>query len=86
MESNGTVEIKRADDDQLRQLIALTRRGLNLHDKIVKLSLARERQLLKNFSASERKTLVDFLSRMHAQVVDADLASRRRRGGSERSR
>jgi DNA-binding MarR family transcriptional regulator len=86
MELNGTVEIKRADDDQLRQLIALTHRGLNLHDRIVKLSLARERQLLKNFSTSERKTLVDFLSRMHAQVVDADLASRRRRGGTERSR
>jgi DNA-binding MarR family transcriptional regulator len=86
MVSNGTVEIKRADDDQLRQLIALTRKGLNLHDRIVKLSLARERQLLKDFSASERKTLVDFLSRMHAQVVDADLASKRRGGGSERSR
>ena len=62
--------VQRTDDDQYRQLIALTRKGLNLHDRIVKLSLERERQLLKGFSAAERKLLINFLSRMHAQVVD----------------
>ena len=67
-----------ADDDQYRQLIALTRKGLNLHDRIVRLSLEREQQLLKSFSAAERKTLINFLSRMHAQVVDANVTGKRR--------
>ena len=67
MKKIGIVE---ADEDQYRQLIALTRKGLAVHDRIVKLSLEREQQLLKNFSAAERKLLINFLSRMHAQVVD----------------
>jgi DNA-binding MarR family transcriptional regulator len=71
MKSAGIVDVQRGDNDQIRQSIALTRKGLNLHDRIVKLSLARERQLLKGFSAAERTTLINFLSRMHAQVVDS---------------
>ncbi len=78
MKSSGVVEVRWADDDRYRQLIALTRKGLALHDRMVKLSLQRERQLLKNFSAAERKTLIDFLSRMHAQVVDANVPGKRR--------
>jgi len=78
MKSNGIVEVQRTDDDQSRQLIALTRKGLKLHDQIVKLSLAREQQLLKNFSAAERKMLVNFLSRMHARVVDTNVTGKRR--------
>jgi len=69
MKAAGLVDLQRGDDP--RQSIALTRKGLALHDRIVKVSLARERQLLKGFSAAERKQLIAFLSRMHAQVVDA---------------
>ncbi len=78
MKSNGIVEVQRTGDEQSRQLIALTRKGLNLHDRVVKLSLARERQLLKSFSAAERKLLINFLSRMHAQVVDTGVSGKRR--------
>ncbi len=78
MKSNGIVDVQRTDDDQSRQLIALTRKGLNLHDRIVKLSLERERQLLKGFSAAERKLLINFLSRMHTQVVDTNATETRR--------
>ena len=70
MQAAGIVDLQRKDDP--RQSIALTRKGLALHDRIVKVSLARERQLLKSFSAAERKLLINFLSRMHAQVVDTD--------------
>ena len=70
MKKAGIVDLQRARRSP-RQSIALTRKGLALHDRIVKLSLARERQLLKVFSAAERKQLINFLSRMHAQVVDA---------------
>ena len=68
MKKLGIVE---ADEDQYRQLIALTRKGLSLHDRIVKVSLEREQHLLEGFSAAERKLLINFLARMHAQVVDA---------------
>jgi len=71
MKANGLVEIRR--DEQSRQLIALTRKGLNLHDRIVTLSLQREQRLLDTFSAFERKMLIRFLSRMHAQVLDNEL-------------
>jgi DNA-binding MarR family transcriptional regulator len=78
MKKIGIVDVHWADDDQYRQLIALTRNGLTLHDRIVKLSLQREQQLLKNFSAAERKMLINFLSRMHAQVVDTNVTGKRR--------
>jgi DNA-binding MarR family transcriptional regulator len=74
----GIVDVQWADEDQHRQLIALTRKGLILHDRIVKFSLQREQQLLKSFSAAERKMLINFLSRMHAQVVDANVTGKRR--------
>ena len=77
MKLNGIVDVHWADDDQYRQLIALTRKGLILHDRIVKFSLQREQQLLKSFSAAERKMLINFLSRMHAQVVDANVTAKR---------
>ncbi len=73
MKAAGIVDLQRdGGDDQVRQSIALTRKGLKLHDRIVKISLARERQLLRGFSAAERKLLINFLSRMHAQVVDTN--------------
>jgi DNA-binding MarR family transcriptional regulator len=78
MKSSGIVEVKR--DDQSRQLVALTRKGLNLHDRIVKISLEREQRLLGSFSVFERKMLVSFLSRMHAQVLlDAEAEQKKRR-------
>ena len=78
MKSIGIVDVHWAADDQVRQSIALTRKGLILHDRIAKLSLEREQQLLKGFSAAERKMLISFLSRMHAQVVDANVTAKRR--------
>ena len=82
MKSKRIVEIRQIDEEQSRHLVALTRIGLKLHDSIVKLSLAREQQLLRNFSMAERKILLNFLSRMHAQVIDDDLSPKRTRGAT----
>lgn len=78
MKKIGIVDVHSADDDRHRQSIALTRKGLSLHDRIVKLSLEREQQLLKNFSPAERKMLIHFLSRMHEHVVDTSATGKRR--------
>jgi len=68
MKKAGIVE---TDQGQYRRPIALTRKGLALHDRIVVISRERERRLLEDFSAAERRQLINFLSRMHARVVDA---------------
>jgi DNA-binding MarR family transcriptional regulator len=77
--SRSVSEMKKAGivqtgEDQYRRAIALTRKGLALHDRIVRVSIQRERDLLKGFSSSERRQLIDFLARMHSQVVDARAA------------
>ncbi len=68
----GLVEVRPDAADQRKQVIALTRRGVALHDQIVKLAIARERKLLEGFSASERKTLLAFLIRLQAQIAAAN--------------
>ena len=70
---SGLIEVRPDAADQRRQVIALTRKGIALHDKIVKLAIAREQKLLEGFSASERKTLLGFLIRLQAQVGAANL-------------
>ncbi|MGA8290973.1 MAG: hypothetical protein WB820_00420, partial [Rhodoplanes sp.] len=70
---SGLIEVRPDAADQRRQVIALTRKGIALHDKIVKLAIAREQKLLEGFSASERKTLLGFLIRLQAQVSAANL-------------
>jgi DNA-binding MarR family transcriptional regulator len=72
LQSAGIIEMRPDKSDQRRQFIALTQKGLSLHDRIVDLAIARERKLLEGFSASERKTLLDFLIRLQTQVQAAN--------------
>jgi DNA-binding MarR family transcriptional regulator len=64
----GLVEQKAGNGTQRRRPLALTVKGLSLHDRIVKLAIARQEQLLADFSAEERGQLLDFLARMRTQV------------------
>ncbi len=64
----GLIDIRPDATDQRRQSVALTRKGVALHDRIVALAAARERSLLQGFSASERRSLLDFLMRLQARV------------------
>jgi len=68
----GLIEVRPDAADQRKQVIALTRKGIALHDQIVKLAIAREKKLLEGFSAHERKTLLAFLIRLQAQVEVAN--------------
>jgi len=65
----GLIEVRADESHGRRQLIALTCMGLALHDRIVKLAIERETQLLNGFSAEERKVLLGFLMRMRAQAA-----------------
>jgi DNA-binding MarR family transcriptional regulator len=75
LEISGIVEVRPDKFDKRRQIIALTRKGLSLHDRVVKLAIAREQKLLEGFSVSERKTLLEYLVRLQLQVQSAKLIS-----------
>ncbi len=64
----GLVEQQAESGTQRRLPLALTPKGLGVHDRVVKLAIARQEQLLAGFSAEERGLLIEFLARMRAQV------------------
>jgi len=72
LESAGLIDIRPDQADQRRQSVALTRKGVALHDRIVALAIEREQWLLQGFSAGERKRLLDFLRRLQARVQAAN--------------
>jgi DNA-binding MarR family transcriptional regulator len=47
-----------------RSALALTSAGLALHDRMIELSLERERRLLEGFTGEERARLQDYIERM----------------------
>lgn len=69
MRTAGVVEVRAVDTDQRRQAIALTRKGLALHDRIVTLAVSREEDLLAELTPAERRTLVTLLTRLRARVT-----------------
>jgi DNA-binding MarR family transcriptional regulator len=72
LQSTGLIDIQADPTDQRRQSVALTRKGVALHDRIVKLAIEREERLLQGFSAAERKRLLDYLVRLQARVQAAN--------------
>lgn len=64
----GLIEIAPDRKDQRKQLIALTRKGIALHDRIVKLAVAREQALLEGLSEAERNTLLRLLVHLQRQL------------------
>jgi len=48
--------------------LTLSKSGWRLHDRIIRLSLAREERLLAGLSAAERATLIGLLNRLHANI------------------
>lgn len=76
MGAAGLVDVRAVDTDQRRQVIALTRKGLALHDRIVRLAVVREHDLLAELSPTERKTLVDLLVRLRARVLATSAGGR----------
>ena len=72
LQAMGLIEVRPDESDQRRQTMALTRKGVNLHDRIVRLAVAREQKLLEGFTAAERRSLLDFLLRLQNQVRSAN--------------
>jgi len=68
MARHGLVETQVQEGDQRRQFVALTRKGVAMHDAIVDIALERERLLTAEFSIEERRLLVSLLARMHSRI------------------
>lgn len=64
----GYVETRYRDNNNRRQFVALTRTGIELHDRIAVVARAREEQLLTGFSDAERAAAVRLLTRMHENL------------------
>jgi len=64
----GLAETRFRDNNNRRQFIALTRAGIELHDRIAVVARAREEQLLTGFSDAERALAVRLLARMHENL------------------
>lgn len=54
--------------DQRKQLIALTSKGVALHNRIVDLAVAREQALLEGLSEAERETLLRLLVHLQGRI------------------
>jgi DNA-binding MarR family transcriptional regulator len=76
LQKMGIIDVRPDETDQRRQAIALTRKGVAMHDKIVQLAIAREQKLIEGFTAAELRTLIDFLLRLQRQVRAANAVGR----------
>ena len=64
----GLVELRGGETNRRRLPLALTAKGLAVHDEIVEIAQRREARLLEGFSSAERKQLLDFIARMRRAV------------------
>ena len=72
LEEAGLVRVKLDGSDARRRPVALTAAGRRLHDRIIKVALAREKRLLDCLSANERSTLLGLLNRLHVNLAAVD--------------
>lgn len=66
--AHGLVEARADRASQRRQLMALTAKGLVVHDHLVRMSIERERRLLAGLSREERRIVQSLLARMKNNV------------------
>jgi len=68
LQKDRYVVVRSDVSDSRRQTITLTPAGLELHDRVIKVSLEREKLLLLDFSEKEIDILLKLLHRMHSRV------------------
>jgi DNA-binding MarR family transcriptional regulator len=68
-----TLELE-PSDGRVR-LARLTVHGRHIHDQILGIALAREKELLAVLSASEQETLIQLLKRLHENLPQVELAT-----------
>jgi DNA-binding MarR family transcriptional regulator len=69
LHQGGFASLRSHATDKRSRLVAPTKSGLVVHDKIIKIALKREKLLLKDFSESDIETLILLLNRMRANIT-----------------
>lgn len=64
----GLIDVRPDRRDQRRQMIALTSKGVALHNRIVELAVAREQALLEGLSEADRETLLRLLVHLQRRM------------------
>ncbi len=68
MQERGLVETRFQDNNFRRQFIALTKEGVDLHDRIVDVARKREEFLLAELNEQERRAAIRLLAKIHARA------------------
>ncbi|MDG6096272.1 winged helix-turn-helix transcriptional regulator [Alteromonas sp. ZYF713] len=68
MKSSGFITLEKSSTDSRYSLIALTQEGIELHNDIIKVALAREKKLLEVLSDDESDMLINLLQKLNNQV------------------
>ena len=74
LEERGLLKRAPNAEDGRSHLLELTRDGVSIHEEVMPLALATERELFEQFGASEEKQLRELLGRMRKRA--AELAER----------
>jgi DNA-binding MarR family transcriptional regulator len=77
MQADGLIVLELDASDGRLRLAKLTRKGRELHDKIIGVALERERAFLSVLSPTECDTLIDLLKRLHENLPEVDEATER---------
>jgi DNA-binding MarR family transcriptional regulator len=68
LENHGYIAADKEVADTRGRSLRLTAKGDALHDELIVVALAREEELLHGFTETERRQLLNFIARMHANV------------------
>ena len=72
LRERGLVTIRSDPKDGRSHSIALTAKGLNVHNRVIAVALARETALLGCLDDAERETLIALLRRVHGHLGAVD--------------
>jgi DNA-binding MarR family transcriptional regulator len=75
MSTKKLITLELEPSDGRIRLARLTVHGRDIHDQILGIALAREKELLAVLSASEQETLIDLLKRMHENLPQVEQAT-----------
>jgi DNA-binding MarR family transcriptional regulator len=77
MLADGLIVLELDDSDGRLRMAKLTKKGRELHDRIVGVALERERAFLSVLTPKEQDTLLDLLKRLHENLPQVDSATER---------
>ena len=70
LKAKGMVEVTPNESDGRSSFVALTKEGWKMYDRILEVALAREQELVADFSKEELRLLISLLDRLRKNLVN----------------